>query len=195
VGGNQIIHIDVRFISATNRDLKQEVKTGGFREDLFYRLSLIPLYLPPLRERREDLLQFVAQFVREFNQRHNKQVTQLSPAVLQTIMNLPWKGNIRELKNVIERAVLLSDGPVIDSECLGAGGMDPQILAPDTRKDCDEPGEPLLLKKTVEEAEKTAIRRALRLAEGNRSKAALFLGIGRRTLYDKLAHYQIEKDH
>jgi DNA-binding NtrC family response regulator len=110
-------------------------------------------------------------------------------------MNLPWKGNIRELKNVIERAVLLSDGPVIDSECLGAGGMDPQILALDTRKDCDEPGEPLLLKKTVEEAEKTAIRRALRLAEGNRSKAALFLGIGRRTLYDKLAHYQIEKDH
>jgi DNA-binding NtrC family response regulator len=194
VGGNQIIRIDVRFISATNRDLQQEVKSGSFREDLYYRLSLIPLNLPPLRERREDLLQFVAQFVQEFNQRHNKQVTQLSPAVLQKIMNLPWKGNIRELKNVIERAVLLSDGPVIDSECFGAGGMDPNIMEHGAHGDTDPAGEPLLLRKTVEEAEKTAIRRALRLAEGNRSKAALFLGIGRRTLYDKLAYYQIEVD-
>jgi DNA-binding NtrC family response regulator len=192
VGGNQVIHIDVRYISATNRDLKEEVKAGRFREDLYYRLSLIPLYLPPLRERREDLLQFTAQFVREFNRRHNKQVTQLSPTVLQTIMNQPWKGNIRELKNVIERAVLLSDGPVIDSECLGAGGMDPHILSADTGNGIDAAAEPLLLKKTVEEAEKAAIRRALRLAEGNRSKAALFLGIGRRTLYDKLAYYRID---
>jgi DNA-binding NtrC family response regulator len=192
VGGNQIIKIDVRFISATNRDLKNEVKSGGFREDLYYRLSLIPLHLPPLRERREDLLQFVAQFVQEFNQRHNKQVTKLSPRVLQKIMNLPWKGNIRELKNVIERAVLLSDGPVIDSDCFGAGGMDHNIMDHTTHEDIDTSAEPLLLKKTVEEAEKMAIRRALRLAEGNRSKAALFLGIGRRTLYDKLTCYQIE---
>ena len=192
VGGNHVINIDVRFISATNRNLKEEVKAGRFREDLYYRLSLIPLCLPPLRERREDLLQFVAQFVREFNHRHNKQVTQLSPAVLQTIMNLPWKGNIRELKNVIERAVLLSEGSVIDSDCLGAGGMDPHILTSGRLEDSDTQAEPLLLKKSVEEAEKTAIRRALRLAEGNRSKAALFLGIGRRTLYDKLAFYQIE---
>jgi DNA-binding NtrC family response regulator len=192
VGGNQVIKIDVRFISATNRDLNQEVKSGGFREDLYYRLSLIPLHLPPLRERREDLLQFVAKFVQEFNQRHNKQVTKLSPTVLQKIMNLPWKGNIRELKNVIERAVLLSDGPVIDSECFGAGGMDPNLMETGSHGEMDPSDEPLLLKKTVEEAEKMAIRRALRLAEGNRSKAALFLGIGRRTLYDKLAYYQME---
>jgi DNA-binding NtrC family response regulator len=191
VGGNQVIKIDVRFISATNRDLNQEVKSGSFREDLYYRLSLIPLHLPPLRERREDLLQFVAKFVQEFNQRHNKQVTKLSPTVLQKIMNLPWKGNIRELKNVIERAVLLSEGPVIDSECFGAGGMDPNLRDPGSHEDRARSDEPLLLKKTVEEAEKMAIRRALRLAGGNRSKAALFLGIGRRTLYDKLAYYQI----
>ncbi|MCF8113399.1 MAG: sigma-54 dependent transcriptional regulator [Desulfotignum sp.] len=190
VGGNQVIKIDVRFISATNRDLKQEVKSGSFREDLYYRLSLIPLHLPPLRERREDLLQFVAQFVQEFNQRHNKQVTKLSPTVLQKIMNLPWKGNIRELKNVIERAVLLSEGPVIDSDCFGADGMDHNVMENGINEDTS-PSDFLLLKKTVEEAEKMAIRRALRLAEGNRSKAALFLGIGRRTLYDKLACYQL----
>lgn len=186
VGGNHPIKIDARFISATNRNLKKEVDSGGFREDLYYRLSLIPLHLPPLRERREDLLQFVGQFVREFNQRHNKTVTQLSPTVLRKIMELPWKGNIRELKNVIERAVLLSDGSLIDSECFGAGGMDRDIAGEDSA--C----EPVLLKKAVEEAEKDAIRRAFRLAEGNRSKAAVILGIGRRTLYDKIAYYRLE---
>jgi DNA-binding NtrC family response regulator len=194
VGGNQVINIDVRFISATNRDLKHEVKSGSFREDLYYRLSLIPLHLPPLRERREDLLQFVAKFVQEFNQRHNKQVTKLSPTVLQKIMNLSWKGNIRELKNVIERAVLLSDGAVIDSECFGAGGMDPNLMELGSHEEKNPSDEPLMLKKTVEEAEKMAIRRALRMAGGNRSKAALFLGIGRRTLYDKLAYYQMDRD-
>ena len=186
VGGNHPIKIDVRFISATNRDLKKEVDSGGFREDLYYRLSLIPLHLPALRERREDMLQFVGQFVREFNQRHNKNITKLSPTVLRNIMELPWKGNIRELKNVIERAVLLSDGSTIDAECFGAGGMDKDVASEDGA------GEPVLLKKAVEEAEKNAIRRALRLAEGNRSKTAVLLGIGRRTLYDKLAYYQME---
>jgi DNA-binding NtrC family response regulator len=147
---------------------------------------LIPLQLPALRERREDLLQFVGQFVREFNLRHNKHVTKLSPTVLGKIMSLPWKGNIRELKNVIERAVLLADGSMIDSECFGAGGMDDNIREEIHYSD------PVLLKKTVEEAEKMAIRRALKLADGNRSKAAVFLGIGRRTLYDKLAYYQLD---
>ncbi|BBO91528.1 sigma-54-dependent transcriptional regulator [Desulfosarcina ovata] len=186
VGGNHPIKIDVRVISATNRNLKKEVDSGGFREDLYYRLSLIPLHLPALRERREDLLQFVGQFVREFNQRHNKKITKLSHTVMRKIMELPWKGNIRELKNVIERAVLLSDGYIIDAECFGAGGMDKDNPGKDSN--CD----PVLLKKAVEEAEKNAIRRALRIAKGNRSKAAVFLGIGRRTLYDKLAYYQIE---
>lgn len=187
VGGNQPIKIDVRIISATNRDLKKEVAHGGFREDLYYRLSLIPLQLPALRERREDILQFVGQFVREFNKRHNKTVTKLSIRVLRKIMNLPWRGNIRELKNVIERAVLLSDETVIDSECFGASGMDDNIQ--------EEGGhsEPVLLKKAVEEAEKIAIRRALRLADGNRSKASVFLGIGRRTLYDKLTYYKMDE--
>jgi DNA-binding NtrC family response regulator len=106
--------------------------------------------------------------------------------VLRKIMELPWKGNIRELKNVIERAVLLADGPVIDGDCFAAGdiggnaGTDPH------------PSKPVVLKKAVAEAEKMAIRRALKLAGGNRSKAAVMLGIGRRTLYDKLAVYQID---
>ena len=186
VGGNHPIKIDVRFISATNRNLKNEVEAGIFREDLYYRLSLIPIQLPPLRQRREDLLQFVGQFVSEFNRRHNKQVTKLSPIVLRKIMELPWKGNIRELKNVIERAVLLADRPVIDEECFAVGDIGGGTVADNS------PSEPVVLKKAVEEAEKMAIRRALKLAGGNRSKAAVFLGIGRRTLYDKLAAYQMD---
>jgi DNA-binding NtrC family response regulator len=186
VGGNHPLKIDVRFISATNRDLKKAVEAGLFREDLYYRLSLIPIQLPPLRQRREDILQLVGQFVREFNRRHNKKVTKLNPIVLRKIMDLPWKGNIRELKNVIERAVLLADGPVIDGQCFTTGEISGNA------RDDHTPSEPVVLKKAVAEAEKMAIRRALKLAGGNRSKAAVFLGIGRRTLYDKLAAYQID---
>lgn len=184
VGSNNMIDIDVRFISATNRALTADVSNGNFREDLYYRLAVIPITLPPLRQRREDLLHFVRHFIQEFNQTHNKTVTNLSADVLQSIMDYHWKGNIRELKNVIERAVLLADGQMITQECFGIGSIDH-----------NDPGtggnEPVSLKKSVEEAEKIAIRRALRIAEGNRTTAAVYLGIGRRTLYDKLKLYNI----
>ena len=121
VGGNQSIAIDVRFVSATHKDLHHEVSLGSFREDLYYRLAVIPLFLPPLRERREDMILFVRNFVRELNRRHNKRVSKVDPFVLQAFMEAPWKGNIRELKNVLERAVLLADGPVITTDCLNPG--------------------------------------------------------------------------
>ncbi|MCG8632704.1 MAG: sigma-54 dependent transcriptional regulator, partial [Desulfobacterales bacterium] len=98
IGTNQTIEIDVRFICATNRDLTSDIKSGKFREDLYYRLAVIPIQLPPLRKRREDLLQFVGHFVQEFNETHNKEVLSLSPDVWQLIMDYHWKGNIRELK-------------------------------------------------------------------------------------------------
>jgi len=185
VGGNQQVKIDVRLISATNRDLKNGVAQGTFREDLYYRLAVIPLEVPPLRERREDLLQFVGHFVSVFNLRYNKNITKLSPRALQAIMELPWKGNIRELKNVIERAVLMADGQTITLGCLGVNHIDQAL------RDPGQEMKPVSLKKAVEEAEKKAIRRALALAQGNRSQAALFLGIGRRTLYDKIAQYRL----
>jgi DNA-binding NtrC family response regulator len=186
VGGNQSVKIDVRFISATNRDLKSEVAGGAFREDLYYRLAVIPMELPPLRKRREDLLQFVGHFVSEFNLRHNKKITKLSPRALQAILDLPWKGNIRELKNVIERAVLLADEQTVTLDCLGINHIDKGL------RDEELNMEPVSLKKAVEETEKKAVKRALALANGNRSQAAMILGIGRRTLYDKIAYYQMD---
>ncbi|MCG8643050.1 MAG: sigma-54 dependent transcriptional regulator [Desulfobacterales bacterium] len=187
VGSNQTTCIDVRFICATNRELTADVAKGRFREDLYYRLAVIPILLPPLRRRREDLLRFVGHFVREFNRRHNKTVSSLSPDVWQAILDYQWKGNIRELKNVIERAVLLTDGPMITADGLGIGLMESRTPGRSRSK-------PISLKKAVAEAERTAIRRALHLAKGNRSTAAVFLGIGRRTLYDKLKLYGIETD-
>nr|WP_287410668.1 sigma-54 dependent transcriptional regulator [Pseudodesulfovibrio sp.] len=185
VGGNTPINIDVRFLSATSRNLDEGVETGEFRKDLYYRLAVIPLRLPPLRERQDDLLLFVDHFVRKFNTRYNKDVTELSPSALQMLMDSPWKGNIRELENVIERAVLLSDDNIItlDSLCTNARTC--------AQNKYENPSQAVELKSAVEKAEISAIRQALAVAEGNRSKAAKILGIGRRTLYDKIDTYNL----
>ncbi|NDV19848.1 response regulator [Pseudodesulfovibrio sp. JC047] len=185
VGGNTSLHIDVRFLSATSRDLEEGVETGDFRKDLYYRLAVIPLRLPPLRERQDDLMLFVDYFVRKFNSRYNKDVTELSPSAMQMLLDSPWKGNIRELENVIERAVLLADGKSITLESLCAN------ISPCSHVAAEKIGQVVELKSAVEKAEIAAIRQALTVAEGNRSKAAKILGIGRRTLYDKIDAYNL----
>ena len=182
VGGTRSTAIDVRYISATHRDLPAAVEAGRFREDLYYRLAVIPLFLPPLRERREDIIPFVRTFVRELNRQHNRRVSKVDPVVLQAFMEAPWKGNIRELKNVLERAVLLAEGPAITAECLSPA---PSFQGHKAQQ------HPLTLKQAVEAAERQVIRSALAAAEGNRSRAAEILGIGRRTLYAKMAAYNI----
>ena len=187
VGSNKNIAIDVRFITATNRDLAHEVEQGTFREDLFYRLAVIPLHLPPLRERADDIILFVGHFVQKFNQRYNKKITEVSPAAMQLLMSQPWKGNIRELENVIERAVLLADEDVISPDLLGFS-----LNAQPRRADASDMGTGTIsLQQAVSDAEKRAIQRALAITQGNRTKAATLLGIGRRTLYDKLEEYKI----
>ncbi len=184
VGGNKPISINVRFLSATSRNLDKGVESGQFRKDLYYRLAVIPLRLPPLRERREDIMLFVDYFIRKFNTRYNKKITEVSPGAVQLLMDSPWKGNIRELENVIERAVLLTDDQTITIHSLYA-----HVQA------FDNAGSPtnqtMSLKKIVERAEIQAIRNALITADGNRSKAAQILEIGRRTLYDKIDAYNI----
>ncbi|MFV0436448.1 MAG: sigma-54-dependent transcriptional regulator [Desulfopila sp.] len=185
VGGNTPIPIDVRFLAATSRNLEVEVETGGFRKDLFYRLAVIPLYLPPLRERKEDLALFVDRFVRKYSAQYKKDIRELSPGALQTLLESPWKGNIRELENVIERAVLLTDGQIIFPEVLGT------TIKPYLEEDTGQMQQVPPLKKVVERAEADAIKRALIISEGNRSQAAKILEIGRRTLYEKLAAYNI----
>lgn len=186
VGGTQSVRIDTRFISATSRNLDQDTKQGRFREDLYFRLAVIPLSMPPLRERLEDLPKFVGQFVSIFNRRYKKNVTRIDPGVMRALMGLPWKGNIRELENTLERAVLLADGNTITWDLLCFQ------TTPKVAVEAEKEQPALSLKEVVEDAEKSAIRQALEESGDNRTLAAKRLGIARRTLYDKMATYGLE---
>ena len=186
VGGNKPVSVDVRFITATNRNLQEDVTSGRFREDLYYRLAVIPIFLPPLRERLGDLILFIGHFVEKFNARYGKSITGVSPAAMQMLFQQPWKGNIRELENVLERAVLLADQDQLTPDTLGL-----QFSVPDKR-DAGGAGVPVSLQQAVQDAERRAIQQALIITAGNRTQAATLLGIGRRTLYDKLEEYGID---
>ena len=188
VGSNRSVSINVRFIAATHRRLEEDVKTGRFREDLFYRLSVIPLYLPPLRERREDLAALIGFFINRFNERYGRNVTQISPAAMNILYSQPWKGNIRELENVLERAFLLTEGDRLMPESLGML-TDGTPLVSSSASGQEAPETPLSLSDAVRNAEVQALQQALSLCNGNKTQAAELLGIGRRTLYDKLEQF------
>ncbi len=188
VGSNKSVSIDVRFIAATHRRLEEDVKTGRFREDLFYRLSVIPLYLPPLRERREDLAALIGFFINRFNERYGRNVTQISPAAMNILYNQPWKGNIRELENVLERAFLLTEGDKLMPESLGMLVDSAHYPLP-VAVEQGVQETPLSLSDAVRNAEIQALQQALALCNGNKTQAAELLGIGRRTLYDKLEQF------
>lgn len=187
VGSNKSVSINVRFIAATHRHLEEDVKTGRFREDLFYRLSVIPLYLPPLRERREDLAALIGFFISRFNERYGRNVTQISPAAMNILYSQPWKGNIRELENVLECAFLLTEGDRLMSESLGTMADGAVFASPVPGEAVSET--PLSLSDAVRNAEIQALQQALSLCNGNKTQAAELLGIGRRTLYDKLEQF------
>lgn len=187
VGSNKSVSINVRFIAATHRHLEEDVKTGRFREDLFYRLSVIPLYLPPLRERREDLAALIGFFISRFNERYGRNVTQISPAAMNILYSQPWKGNIRELENVLERAFLLTEGDRLMPESLGTMADGVVFASPVPGEAMSET--PLSLSDAVRNAEIQALQQALSLCNGNKTQAAELLGIGRRTLYDKLEQF------
>lgn len=184
VGGNHTVQIDVRFISATNTDLAKAIERGEFREDLYYRLAVVPVYLPPLRERKEDIPLFIDHFLKKFCKMYKKQIHNIDPAVLQAMFNSPWKGNIRELANILERGVLLSENKTLTLDCIG---MEPRQTVDKNGVE----GPVVSLKQVVEEAEKKAIIQALKASNNNRSVAAQLLGISRRAFYDKLAQYDM----
>lgn len=183
VGGNKTVEIDVRFISATSRDMKAEVQKGAFREELYYRLAVVPLYLPPLRERKEDLPLLIDHFIKALCQTYKRKITQIKQDYLQALYNSPWKGNIRELANVMERSILLAEDGILSYDCLCTEICFP---APQVGASAVLP-----LSRVVEEAEKEAILNSMRSSRNNRSEAARLLGISRRALYDKLAQYGI----
>lgn len=189
VGGNKPVNVDVRFITATNRNLQEDVAKGAFREDLYYRLAVIPLYLPPLRERTSDMMLFISHFVQKFNARYGKAISGLTPAAMQMLFEQPWKGNIRELENVLERAVLLADQELLTPDTLGL-----QLVNRRGESSAAPANMPISLQQAVQDAERKAIQQALLITGGNRTQAAALLGIGRRTLYDKLDEYGLNQE-
>jgi len=177
VGGNKTLTVDTRVIAATNKNLSAMIGTGRFREDLYYRLNVINLTLPPLRERKEDIPELSMFFLKKYSQKLAKSISGLDPAVLDILNGYDWPGNVRELENIIERAVILCDSENIREEDISLPAMNPIK---------DAPANP-----SLEEAEKDHIRRVLHEAGGNQSKASQMLGIDRKTLYLKLKKYGI----
>jgi two-component system, NtrC family, response regulator AtoC len=186
VGSNKTLTADVRLITATNKNLKKQVELGKFREDLFFRLAVVQLVLPPLRERTGDIPLLVTRFLKEFAAENKKNVNDFTPDALEALMNYSWPGNVRELRTAIESAVVLSRGEKIGLRDL------PQALrasTPGALSPARLLAQPDL---TVAEAEKQLIARGLKESGGNRTVAARKLGMSRRTLHRKLHLYQLE---
>ncbi len=185
VGGTRTIPIDVRIIVATNVDLKQAVARGAFREDLYYRLNVVPIGVPPLRERREDIPLLVGHFVRRYSRQFNKRVDGLAPEALAVLREYSWPGNVRELQNVVERLVALAEGSVI-----GLDELPLDLLLPDQRAGGSDP-EAGLLKHATEEFERQIVLRVLERVRWNRSEAARILGVHRNSLKRMLARWNL----
>jgi DNA-binding NtrC family response regulator len=184
VGSNKTLSADVRLITATNKNLGQLVKEGSFREDLYFRLRVLEIQMPPLRDRKNDIPLLVQAFVKEFAAENGKNVTGTSREALEVLVNYPWPGNVRELRSALEHAVVLARGEVISVRDL------PQNIR--IGEEEDRAGNGLAGDMTVKEAEKQLIVRALKELNGNRSEAAKKLGMSRRTLHRKLHVYQLE---
>jgi two-component system response regulator FlrC len=182
VGGTRTIEVDARIIAATNRDLTLEMQAGRFREDLYHRLAVFPIRLPPLRERPGDVAPLAERLLARIARQLGRPAFRLDDGARARLAAYPWPGNVRELANVLERAAILADGPELTAQLLVLG-----LPAAGT-----PPSEPAPLEGTLANLEKQAIRRALADTGGNRKQAAARLGIGLRTLYDKLRVYGID---
>jgi DNA-binding NtrC family response regulator len=186
VGSNKTLTADVRLVAATNKDLEAMVKAGTFREDLYFRLKIVELYLPPLRERMEDVPLLAKSFLREFAKENDKPIADFTADALEMLLNHRWPGNVRELRAAIESAVVLCRGDRIAARDL------PRTV----RSEAAPTGDPtrLLAKNdlTVKEAEKQLIIRALKETKGNRTLAAQKIGMPRRTFHRKLHTYHLE---
>jgi two-component system response regulator AtoC len=181
VGGIRPIELDIRIIAATNRDLKEEVERGQFREDLYYRLNVVNIHLPPLAERREDVPLLVTHFIEQYRKAFGKQVKSIDPAAMEILMHYEFPGNIRELKNIIERSVALSEGTRIR-----VADLPPDLRTLEFKT---FQGEKL---ESLEEMEKQHIRRVLEKVNFNKSLAAKILDLPRTTFWRKLNKYRLQ---
>lgn len=179
VGSHRVISVDVRIIAATNKDLPQAIKEGSFREDLYYRLNVVSIHIPPLRQRKEDIPPLINFFLDKFNRRLKKAVQGLTPEAMEMLLDYDWPGNVRELENTIERLVVFSVGPYLDLADLAFSGVD---FESGRKKDS----------LSLRDLERDHILRVLQQCEGRRGDTARLLGIDRKTLREKLKRYNIE---
>ena len=182
IGSSKPIKLDVRILAATNENLADAVRNGKFREELFYRLSVVPLHLPPLRERKEDIPLLVDHFLQKYNKRVKKKIADISPRALKALKEYDWPGNIRELENTVERAVVLSQGDGIELEDLMYHGIGAGATAPGSFSGNS---------KTLEDMEKEYIKAVLQAQFGNKTRAAEILGIDRKTLWAKIKKFKL----
>jgi Nif-specific regulatory protein len=173
VGGTDTVKVDVRIIAATNRDLEEMMQEGGFRQDLYYRLNVFPIHIPPLRERRTDILELANFFVEKYSKANHKYVRRISTPAIDMLMSYHWPGNVRELENCLERAVLLTTDDVVHGHHL-----------PPTLQTAEASNTPMVgtLDETIERVEREMIIEALKNARGNRAEAARHLGITERLM-------------
>ncbi|PMP68192.1 MAG: RNA polymerase subunit sigma-54 [Thermodesulfobacterium geofontis] len=201
LGSERAIKIEVRILAATNKDLEKEVKERRFREDLFFRLNVIPIKLPPLRERKEDIPLLAKFFLKRICEREGIEEKTFTPEALEKLINYPWPGNIRELENLIERLVILSENNIIGVEDLSLPSLDSKfpvreslvkekdILNKYALPDISEEG--IELNKILREIEIYYLKRALEIARGTKTKAAKLLGLNRTTFIEKLKKYNL----
>jgi transcriptional regulator with GAF, ATPase, and Fis domain len=183
LGSERSVQVDVRIIAATNRDLRQLVAEGKFQEDLYYRLNVIPIALPPLRDRREDIPLLVEHFIRRHAGRAGKRIDGMTPEAMSVLVDAPWPGNVRELENTLERAVVLAPQPVIqarDVTLVSASNPGPSALPS------------MNLKQNLEWMERETVRRSLEQARGVKKDAAESMGISQRAMSYYLAKHRLE---
>jgi two-component system response regulator HydG len=186
IGSNEPIKVNVRLISATNRDLEEEVRKGTFRQDLYFRLKVVTIRLPPLRERREDIPLLSAHFIKEFNEKHGKHVTGLSEPLRKLLALYDWPGNVRELRNAIESMVVQDRDGVLGLDDLQEGDSLRQLQLPEHQAN----GPSGLVGRPLSEVERYFSEQALQLTGGNRAEAARLLRIGERTLYRMIQEWK-----
>ena len=192
LGGSESIKADVRVVCATNQNLEERVREGAFREDLYYRINVVPLHVAPLRDRRDDVLLLAQHFARDAGARNHRPIENIGREAADRLRVHPWNGNVRELRNVIERAVIMGSGPVLETSDLnlGASASSPKAGGPATENGLVA----RLLGSEIpfEEFERELLTMALQRTHGNQSRAARMLGMTRRTLQYRIDKFQID---
>ncbi len=194
VGGSETITSDVRIIAATNQPLEEMINGGTFREDVFYRLNIFPITLPPLRERLEDIPLLTEHFIEKYSADYGRQVNRISPSVLSSMMNYAWKGNVRELENMIKRAIIKTDGDILTSVDIPASSHTPENDTPTDITTAIENNIPFkdYMKSIATDAEMKYLITALKTHQGNINKVARMMQVDRKTIYRKLSDYAID---